>query len=268
MKNLTVRLLATLVAIAALGAGGYQAWQLEKENRAGEQARAQVADRIHNLTIAVAETRAQQEAYVAAGQGSAFWAAKVAQALARFDNEVGELKPLLATAEARSAIDAAVNSIETFRKMDVRAREYARNGQELLASDLIFADGFEMTAAALNQLETARAAEGASGDSSSQAIRRSQLQVIGAGVGVCVIMLIALTPRATPRAATDLEFETTRIAPSPAPKPAEPRGEPRPVAESKKSAEPDLAAAAKQIHEAVAAQRRSRKGTAREGGQT
>ena len=43
--------------------------------------------------------------------------------------------------------------------MDRRARDYARSGQKLLASDLIFSNGFELTTAAASAVEDARRAE-------------------------------------------------------------------------------------------------------------
>ena len=62
--------------------------------------------------------------------------------------------------------------------MDRRARDYARNGQRLLASDLIFSDGIEKIDAALTALDRARTSEKSRAATSTLQQQRA-VQLIG-----------------------------------------------------------------------------------------
>ena len=66
------------------------------------------------------------------------------------------LRSLAATPPAQSAIDNASSALQDFEQMDRRARDYLRNGQKLLASDLIFADGFEIAGVMTASIDQAR----------------------------------------------------------------------------------------------------------------
>ena len=58
-----------------------------------------------------------------------------------------DARPRRFVSRAQSAIDNAASALQDFEQMDRRARDYIRTGQKLLASDLIFADGLEITGA-------------------------------------------------------------------------------------------------------------------------
>src|SRR5207248_7701377 len=91
----------------------------------------------------MADLRAGEQAYVAAGQGQDFWFARVSALVRTLHDTLATLKPLAATAAASVALDDASGALQDFEQMDARAREYVRNHQAGPASDLIFADGFE-----------------------------------------------------------------------------------------------------------------------------
>ena len=101
-------------------------------------------------TRAVLDLRAAQQAYVAAGQGDQFWANKVTTALASLKDSLNTLRAGATSVQAQTEIDGAIASLQDFEQMDRRARDYARSGQKLLASDLIFADGLETTTGAID----------------------------------------------------------------------------------------------------------------------
>lgn len=195
MKNPGVRIGLMLLAVAGLGVAGFQGWRIQQDRTIAAAAARQADDRLRGLMLVVTDIRAHQQAYVAAGQGSAFWAAKVTQLLALFDKQAAELRRLVRSADGQHALDEAAGAIDTFRKMDLRAGEYARGGQELLASDLIFTDGFETTASAMSQIDAARTAEVIRYDAESQALLRGQVQWLGGAAALCLVVLLALAPR-------------------------------------------------------------------------
>lgn len=215
MKNLALRIGLLLLAAGALAAAGVETWQVEREKARLAEATRQIEDRLRGLMLVVTDMRAHQQAYVATGQGTGFWAAKVSQVLNIFDKEVAALRPLLRSADAQTAIDSAASTVETFRKMDARAREYALNGQEQLASDLIFTDGFETTASTLSQVDAARSAEVIRADADAAVLLGRQLEWLSGGGAACLLMLLLLTPRGRSIEQHDIPAP----APLPAPKP-------------------------------------------------
>jgi GAF domain-containing protein len=197
MKNLGLRVGLMLIGAAALAGAAFKTWTIEQDKQAAAVAAQQVDDRLRGLMLTVMDIRVDQQSYVAAGQGSAFWAEKVTQVLNQFDKEVAALRPRLRAPDALAALDAAGGAIDTFRKMDFRAREYAHGGQELLASDLIFTDGFEMTTSALSQVDATRVAEATHFNAQSSALTKVQRSWLGAAAGICLFVLLVLTPRAS-----------------------------------------------------------------------
>ncbi len=77
-------------------------------------------------------------------RGADFWTSKkMPQSLAAM--KLGRIRCITAASPpAQSAIDNASSALQDFEQMDRRARDYLRDGQKLLASDLIFADGLEI----------------------------------------------------------------------------------------------------------------------------
>jgi hypothetical protein len=73
--------------------------------------------------------------------------------------------------------------------MDRRARQHAQNAQMLLASDLIFSDGLELTRRIAGHLETARQAERSERDARAAQIESRQAYVAG-GAGLLLLLAV------------------------------------------------------------------------------
>ena len=78
--------------------------------------------------------------------------------------------------------------------MDRRARDYARNGQKLLASDLIFSDGFEKSEAAVTALEQTRDAEAGRARGGNPSRPAPQMLAAAAAAATGLALLLALLP--------------------------------------------------------------------------
>jgi hypothetical protein len=159
----------------------------------------------------VLDLRAAEYAYVAAGQGIDFWISKVADSSAAVKGHLESLRSAAASPAAQSAIDNASSALQDFQQMDRRARDYVRNRQMLLASDLIFADGFEITGAMSASIDQARAAEVAVRASVSNGRRRSEGLAVAGTSAVALIAILMLVPRPA-SAANDVRAETA-VAP-------------------------------------------------------
>lgn len=195
MKNLALRLTLLGLFVAAAGVAGYFSWT--GRTRARQDARAMSAfdGSAVGAERDALELRAAQQGYVAAGQGDQFWASKVDAAVSRLRETLTNLRTLSTSAQAQSALDNAASALQDFEQMDRRARDYARSGQKLLASDLIFANGFELTGAAASAVEEARSAERQVYEASTAALEVRGLAAAGGAVAFGFLVIAVLVPR-------------------------------------------------------------------------
>ena len=152
--------------------------------------------RTHQTAETLASLRAAQQAYTADGQGSDFWAPKVATLLESAAESVESLRTSAASAAARGVLIEASSNIAQFAKIDRQARGYLADGQELMASDVIFSSGSDAARAAVRQLEASLLAEHQSFDLAEAAIQRQQAYTVGgvAGLTLLIVGLLALSP--------------------------------------------------------------------------
>jgi hypothetical protein len=206
MRSRAVRLTLLLLFVIAVGVTAYLFWIGESRARVEFGSARAHDDRMIVAARQIIDLRAAQVAYVAEGQGDEFWAQKVTNGLASLRDDLTHLKAESVSPEAHSAIDAAVSSLQDFEQMDRRARDYARGGQKLLASDIIFADGLALTGAAAASLDQARAAETHARTASLADVNRRQLFALGSAAAAALLVVILLVPQ--PREAPALEFES------------------------------------------------------------
>jgi hypothetical protein len=155
------------------------------------------------------DVRMAQGASVAAGQGGDFWAAKVAERLDSARKSLTALAAEAVSTEAKSAVSTTRSMLDDFAKIDRRAMDYVRANQRLLASDLIFADGLELTDAVLASLEHARSAELAATAATVDTLRRRQIFALVAGAAAAVLAVLLLLRRAQPEPIRGALFERT-----------------------------------------------------------
>jgi hypothetical protein len=195
MQSLTMRVTLLGLFVAAAGLATYFSWT--GMMRAREDVRALTA--FDRLAIGaerdVLELRAAQQGYVAAGQGDQFWASKVDAAGSRLREALTTLRSHATAAPAQSALDNASSALQDFEQMDRRARDYAHTGQKLLASDLIFSNGFELTGAAATAVEDARSAERQLRESATAALELRGLAAAGGTIAFGFLVIAVLVPR-------------------------------------------------------------------------
>jgi hypothetical protein len=198
MKSRAVRLTLFLLFLLALGATGYLFWLGETRMRVDGVAARDYESRARDAIRDIHALRTAQQAYVAAGQGEQFWADRVSTTLARAQQAVAHLRTAGASPDAGAALDNAAAILQDFGQMDRRVREYVRGGQHLLASDMIFADGLELTAAGLEAVQRAAAAERDLYDETREGARRRQLYALGSAAAAALLVSLLLLP--APRA--------------------------------------------------------------------
>jgi hypothetical protein len=210
MRSRAARLTFGAAAWLALAACGYFFLQSDRRTSAARAALGAFDQDAREATAALADLRAAQQAYVAAGQGTAFWVPQVAATLTRVTAAVTALGQTATSTQTRAALDEAVASVAAFASIDRRSRDYLESGELLMAGDVVFAEGGETAALASRHIETARLAEHEAFDAAVAAWRRREV-LAAAGVAAFIALIVAvLVPR--PRATTEADLTTPTTA--------------------------------------------------------
>jgi hypothetical protein len=204
MHSRAARLMLCVLFLAALSVTAFLFWKGETQAASGSaQAKSfDAASRYAERTLL--DVRTAQQAYVAAGQGGEFWAGKVVHGIESLRSTLKSMKAQATAPETRRAIDAAGSTLEDFARIDKRAQDYVRTNQRLLASDVIFADGLELTEAGLTSIEQARTAELEAREGLVGTFRARQTFAVTAGAAAAVLAVVLLlpVPSASARAAS------------------------------------------------------------------
>jgi len=212
MRSLAARLTLSAAAWIALGAAAIFVIQSEQQ-LATRHAAVRAFDLHARETVdALADARSAQQAYVAAGQGVAFWMPRVGALVQQTAGTVAGLREAAGSAEARRVLGLAAVAITDFGSLDQRARDYIRTGESLMAGDVVFTEGAEAAANAARQVEAARLAEREALDADEA--RQRQLEASAAG-GAAVFAALALALLAF--AAGAANEAAVSIAPAPQP---------------------------------------------------
>ena len=194
MRSRAARL--TFGAVAWIALGTAVAFLIRSEKQIAEMQAALRAFDMHARegTDALADLRASQQAYVAAGQGVAFWMPKVAATVDAATTTIAALGQAATSAETRSALDEASRTLAEFSAVDKRARDYLKTEQQLMAADVVFTEGGETALRAARQVETARVAEHQAFDTSEAARRKQQALAMAAAAGLAALVILLLLP--------------------------------------------------------------------------
>ena len=193
MRNRATRIALALILAVGLTAAGYQIVTLERR----QVSVAAAHDGFEGLAVSVGSRlnslQTAQQAYVAAGQGLEFWMQQASSILDGLSLDLVELKRLSSTQESATAVGVVSQTIDNFIQLDERVRDYATNGQVLMASDIIFTDGIEMLQGATESLTVARDDERRRAVGLRQEAEGGQMMMVaGAGAGSLLIALLLL----------------------------------------------------------------------------
>ena len=200
MKSRALRFVLHALFVGVVAAAAYVVWKKNAEGSAAAQAARAFDQRASAVSRSLLEIKGAQSGYVAAGQGEDYWVTRVDSLMASVRDGLAALGPMTRQSPSITEIAAAAAAFEDFEQMDRRARDYARGGQRLLASDLVFSDGIEKMDAAVAALDRARTNERAAVDDALAQTRRAELTAVaGAAIaGLMIVFLLAPLPRPEP----------------------------------------------------------------------
>jgi hypothetical protein len=189
----------TCSAAVWLAIGGAAAFLVYSEKRigAGRAAARTFDQRAREASDALAELRASQEAYVAAGQGVAYWVPKVSSSIDGISQALTTLGAVAANPASRTSIEEAAASVAEFAAIDKRVRDYIKSGQLLMAGDVIFTESGQTAAQAARYVESARLSEHQALDAAEMDGRKLEAAALGAAA-VVALLAAALLGTANP----------------------------------------------------------------------
>ena len=186
-----------MLALVAIGAAAFRLNRSEQHISQLTASLRAFDQHARDSSDALVDARVGQQAYVAAGQGVAFWFGKTDAAVLSATAGLTALGES-AGASARTAIDEAGATVTEFSSIDKRVRDYLKSGQQLMAGDVIFTEGSDAAATAVRQIETARQAQHQAVDGDVAALRKQQMLTAGVAAGVIGLIVLLLVP--VPRA--------------------------------------------------------------------
>jgi hypothetical protein len=226
-----------LGAIAWLAIGGAAAFVFYTERQIAAQRSAvrSFDQRAREAGDALAELRASQQAYVAAGQGADFWVPKVAGLIESITQTLSATRTAATSATSKASLDDAAGSVTEFAAIDKRVRDYIKGGQPLMAGDVIFTEGAQTVAVAARYVESARLSEHQGFDAIEADKRKLQAAAL-ASAALITILVLVLIGVVQPVAADEEPKPASGLGLTPAPEPAgelalreAPRREPTPA---------------------------------------
>jgi hypothetical protein len=230
MTSRVARAAVLVVALGSLAAAAYVVFDAEQTLKAHQMAQTSFDGAAQSVLSDLGRLKAAEQAYVAEGQGVDYWLAQAADAQAKVDRGLAALAADAAGDGTRSAIQAASGVLEEFRKLDLRARQYLKSNQPLMASDVIFTDGLTAGNAVAEHVATARANEAAVHDATIDALRWREFYAAGASGLLLALAVLLLTPvpekevdvLTAMRALTETPAQARRAESAPAPAVARP----------------------------------------------
>lgn len=197
MRSRAARRSVAVLAYLLVGAATFFVFSTE-QRIAGRRAAVRALDlQARAAEAVIADLRAAQQAYVAAGQGVELWMPKVAALLREAAGLADELRASAASVAARRSLMEAGATLTELVNVDRRAHDYLASGEQLMAADVVFSEGGATAAAAARQVEAARLAEHREFDAAEAGLRREQAYAVAAA-GVFALLVVTLLGSASP----------------------------------------------------------------------
>ena len=194
MTRLSVRLSLLVICLVALSGAAYLLWSSTRTAESDRAVARTFADNARVAIAAISDLRAAQQSYVAVGQGDDFWFARVTAIKKDIDDRLAALRAGARATETPADLEAAATVLQEFMDMDLRARDLTRGRQLSQASDMIYADGLDLTKKAADAISRALTAETLAEDAQAAGERQQQATILAAAAAVTVLTLLLLVP--------------------------------------------------------------------------
>ena len=204
MSNRWLRFGIALLAIGAAGAAGYRIFQQEQRLATWMASSRSADSAAETAIVTISELKAAMHAYVAEGQGDAFWTARAATLIDRLRASILALDAPATI--AGTALTETLDSIDRLAAAERRAREHVRSGERLMAGDVIFTEARDVLDAMRLQIVAARTAVAEGSVATQAGVRREQttLALGAAGILAFATLLLVIPGSGAASAATSV----------------------------------------------------------------
>ena len=192
MRSRAVRTLLMLLVVAAIGTAAYFYWTTLARIDASLQRASSFTHARAAAVQAAYDLRSAQQAYIAAGQNEAFWFERATRSLDSLRAAVAALGGQATTDAARASLGDVSAAADDFEARDRRVRGYVSGGQRLLASDIIFSDGLDLTSRMVSGLDAAAEHAALEIERTRTTAVREQLIAVGTAAGVAILAVLLL----------------------------------------------------------------------------
>ena len=194
MSRRLVRVSLVIIMLVVVAISCYRLFLTERQLESAREAQQTFIDLTWKLDLSLANLRAAQQAYVAAGQDHTYWFARVSSTLGNATSELDELARTAMATGAVDALSAARSTVDRLERLDQLVRDHVAAGQDLMASDLVFTDGVELAGQAASQIEVARLSEHEARTRLRQRVHKDQAMTLAAGTGIVLLVTFFLLP--------------------------------------------------------------------------
>jgi hypothetical protein len=192
MQRRAVRLTILTLLVAAGLCASYFTWDIYLRLDAALDAERAADERLDRMSAAVASLGAAQQAYVAPGQ-------QRGDALTRATLLIQELYDDTAALRRTTRSDGAAPSalifgetVDALVKIDDRAREHLRNGEELMAADLVYTEARQVIDTLTDRLKGLRLSERTSAAGERNALQQRALMILAGVASIWIAGLLSL----------------------------------------------------------------------------
>ena len=214
MRRVWLRAGCVIAMLGVAAAAGYHVFITEQQITQERATQHTFSSLGWTLTLSLSELRASQQAYVAAGQSRSYWMAEATEQMDAIRSDLASLARMSTAPGTTRAIEDAILAIDQLAELDSRVRDHTATGQDLMASDLIFADGLNMTHTAAAHVGRAQTTERAAREVITANHRNSQGVALAAAIGASVFVSLLLVPVAPPPRAAAAEDNPDEVSAS------------------------------------------------------
>jgi hypothetical protein len=192
MQRRAVRLaILTLLLVVGICAG-YFTWDVYRGLDQALEAERVGDAQLDRMSAAVASLGAAQQAYVAPGQQRGDALTRATLLVQQLYDDTAILRRTARSADAGPGALAFGETVDGLVRIDDRAREHLRDGEELMAADLVYTEARQAIDTMAGQLRNLQTSERAAAASERNALLQSELTTAGAVVCVWIGGLLAL----------------------------------------------------------------------------